>query len=84
MINVEKEESLKVSNKDTGSCEVQIELLSKKITYLSEHFKVHKKDKHSARGLVKAVNQRKNLLKYLKRKKPESYDKIINKLNIRK
>ena len=84
MINTKKEENLKASNKDTGSCEVQIESLSKKITYLSEHFKVHKKDKHSSRGLVKAVNQRKGLLKYLKRKKPESYDKIINKLNIRK
>ena len=60
--------SLAINSKDSGSSEVQIGLLSAKISNLSEHFKKHKKDKHSSRGLVKAVNQRKSLLQYLKKK----------------
>ena len=77
-------ESLKINSKDVGSSEVQIGLLSDKINNLSSHFKKNKNDKHSTRGLVKAVNQRKSLLGYLKRKNPKSYVKIITKLNLRK
>ena len=77
-------ESLKKNSKDVGSSEVQIELLSNKIVNLSNHFKKNKNDKHSTRGLLKAVNQRKRLLKYLKRENPESYTKILTKLDLRK
>ena len=77
-------ESLKINSKDVGSSEVQIGLLSEKINNLSNHFKKNKNDKHSTRGLLKAVNQRKRLLKYLKRRNPESYTKILTKLNLRK
>ena len=67
-----------------GSSEVQIGLLSEKINNLSNHFKKNKNDIHSTRGLLKAVNRRKRLLEYLKRKNPESYTKILSKLNLRK
>ena len=77
-------ESLKKNSKDVGSSEAQIELLSNKIKNLSSHFKKNKNDKHSTRGLIKAVNQRKRLLEYLKRKNPESYTKILTKLDLRK
>ena len=77
-------ESLKKDSKDVGSSEVQIELLSNKIENLSSHFKKNKNDKHSTRGLIKAVNLRKRLLEYLKRKNPESYTKILTKLDLRK
>ena len=77
-------ESLKKNSKDVGSSEVQIELLSNKIANLSSHFKKNKNDKHSTRGLIKAVNQRKRLLEYLKRENPESYTKILTKLDLRK
>ena len=77
-------ESLKKNSKDVGSSEVQIELLSNKIENLSNHFKKNKNDKHSTRGLIKAVNQRKRLLEYLKRENPESYTKILTKLDLRK
>ena len=77
-------ESLKINSKDVGSSEVQIGLLSHKIENLSNHFKTNKNDKHSTIGLLKAVNQRKRLLAYLKRKNPESYTKILTKLNLRK
>ena len=77
-------ESLKKNSKDVGLSEVQIELLSNKIKNLSNHFKKNKNDKHSTRGLLKAVNQRKRLLEYLKRENPESYTKILTKLNLRK
>jgi len=80
----EKIESLKINPKDVGSSEVQIGLLSDKINHLSDHFKKNKNDKHSTRGLLKAVNLRKSLLEYLKRKNPESYTKILTKLNLRK
>ena len=76
--------SLKINQKDVGSSEVQIGLLSEKINYLTSHFKKNKNDKHSTRGLLKAVNQRKRLLKYLKRKNQDSYIKILTKLNLRK
>ena len=77
-------ETLKINSKDVGSSEVQIGLLSEKINNLSNHFKKNKNDKHSTRGLVKAVNMRKRLLEYLKRANPESYTKILTKLNLRK
>ena len=76
--------SLAINSKDVGSAEVQIGLLSKKIEKLSEHFKKFKKDKHSTMGLNKSVNRRKKLLAYLKRKKPESYNKVLKQLNLRK
>ena len=77
-------ESLRINSKDVGSSEVQIGLLSDKITNLSNHFKENKNDKHSTIGLLKAVNRRKRLLTYLKKKNPESYKKILTKLNLRK
>jgi small subunit ribosomal protein S15 len=70
--------------KDTGSPEVQIALLSERITYLTEHFKVHTKDHHSRRGLLKLVGQRRRLLDYLKRGEYERYKSIIDRLGIRK
>ena len=76
--------SLKINPKDVGSSEVQIGLLSDKINNLSNHFKKNRNDKHSTMGLLKAVNRRKRLLEYLKRKNPESYIKILTKLNLRK
>jgi len=69
---------------DTGSPEVQIALLSARITYLTEHFKVHKKDHHSRRGLLKLVGQRRRLLNYLKDKNIDRYRNVIQELGIRK
>ena len=80
----EKDKSIKINTKDSGSSEAQISLLSEKINNLTKHFEEHKNDKHSTIGLLKAVNQRKRLLAYLQRKKPESYTKILTKLNLRK
>jgi len=77
-------ESLRINSKDVGSSEVQIGLLSDKINSLSNHFKKNKNDKHSTKGLLKAVNQRKRLLEYLKRENTESYTKILTKLDLRK
>ena len=77
-------ESLALHKKDVGSTAVQIGLLSEKINKLSEHFKNFKKDKHSARGLTKSVNQRKRLLDYLSKNDPKSYSDILKKLNLRK
>ena len=76
--------SLALHSKDVGSTVVQIGLLSQKIDKLSDHFKKFKKDKHSTRGLLFAVNRRKRLLEYLKNNNPESYKKILEKLKIRK
>tara|TARA_B100001769_G_C21613885_1_gene344586 strand:+ start:24 stop:272 length:249 start_codon:yes stop_codon:yes gene_type:complete len=70
--------------KDTGSSEVQIALLTDKIDMLSKHVKQFKKDKHSSVGLLKAVNKRKKLLEYLKKNKIDSYKNILTKLNLRK
>jgi len=70
--------------KDTGSTEVQIALLTERINYLTEHFKSHGKDFHSRRGLLKIVNQRRKLIEYLKTKNSEKYKKLIQELNIRK
>ena len=76
--------SLKISTQDVGSTEVQIGLLSEKINNLPSHFNKNKNDKHSTQGLLKAVNQRKRLLEYLKNNNSESYKNILTKLNLRK
>tara|TARA_Y100001970_G_scaffold162642_1_gene198806 strand:+ start:73 stop:321 length:249 start_codon:yes stop_codon:yes gene_type:complete len=81
---IKKAKELATHEKDTGSSEVQIALLTEKIENLSKHMKIAKKDKHSSLGLLKAVNKRKKLLDYLKNKKIDSYKEVINKLNIRK
>ena len=70
--------------KDSGSAEVQIALLTKRITELTEHFKVFKKDHNSRRGLLKLVGQRRKLLKYLKRKDVDKYREILKRLSLRK
>jgi small subunit ribosomal protein S15 len=77
-------ETHKRHDKDTGSPEVQIALLSERINYLTEHFKTHNKDHHSRRGLLKIVSQRRQLLDYLKKKDAERYREIIEKLGLRK
>ncbi len=81
---IKKAKELAIHEKDTGSSEVQIALLTEKIENLSKHMKQSKKDKHSSLGLLKAVNKRKKLLDYLKKKKINSYKEVISKLNIRK
>ena len=68
---------------DTGSCEVQIALLTERIKRLTEHLKVHKKDKHSQRGLLKLVGRRRKLLRYLGREDPERYRKLVERLGLR-
>ena len=73
-----------IHEKDTGSSEVQVVLLTEKIKNLSKHINQFKKDKHSSVGLLKAVNRRKKLLDYLKRNKIDSYKNILTKLNLRK
>ena len=79
-----KVQELAIHDKDTGSSEIQIALLTDKIEILSSHIKKFKKDKHSSVGLLKAVNRRKKLLDYLKRNKMESYKNVLSKLNLRK
>jgi len=69
---------------DTGSSEVQIALLSARISYLTEHFKTHKKDHHSRRGLLKLVGRRRRLLDYLRRQDHERYQRVITRLGIRR
>ena len=75
---------LAIHEKDKGSSEVQIALLTDKIENLSAHIKKFKKDKHSSVGLLKAVNKRKKLLDYLKKNKSDAYKNILTKLNLRK
>ena len=75
---------LKMHEKDTGSSEVQIALLTDKIETLSKHIKEFKKDKHSSVGLLRAVNRRKKLLEYLKKNKFDSYKNVLTQLNLRK
>jgi small subunit ribosomal protein S15 len=88
MLVTEKKQEIvnahKLHDSDTGSPEVQIALLSERITYLTEHFKTHKKDHHSRRGLLKIVGQRRGLLDYLKKKDVDRYKSIIAKLGIRR
>ena len=88
MLDAEKRSEIisqfRLHEKDTGSSEVQIALISARIEYLTEHFKLHKKDHHSRRGLLKLVGQRRRLLDYLKSKSYDRYKILIKKLDIRK
>ena len=79
-----KEEKNRLHETDTGSPEVQIAILTERIATLTEHLKVHKKDNHSRRGLLKMVGRRRNLLNYLERTDIERYRKIISDLNLRR
>jgi len=79
-----KARELAIHEKDTGSSEIQVALLTEKIESLSKHIKQFKKDKHSSIGLLRAVNRRKKLLDYLRRNKLESYKNVLSKLNLRK
>ena len=88
MLSTERKQEIiskfKTHEGDTGSPEVQIALLSERITYLTEHFRTHKKDHHSRRGLLKIVGQRRRLLDYLKKKDVERYRTVIQELGIRR
>ncbi len=77
-------EKFKIHPTDTGSSEVQIALLTDRIEYLTEHFKVHQKDHHSRQGLLKLVGQRRSLLDYLKKKNLDKYRTMLKELNLRK
>jgi small subunit ribosomal protein S15 len=74
----------KTHEKDTGSPEVQIAILSDRISYLTEHFKTHKNDHHSRRGLLKLVSQRRSLLDYLKGSDKQRYEKVVERLGLRR
>ncbi|HIJ88869.1 MAG TPA: 30S ribosomal protein S15 [Desulfuromonadales bacterium] len=88
MLVTEKKQEIinefKKHDSDTGSPEVQIAILTARITYLTEHFKTHKKDHHSRRGLLKLVGQRRRLLDYLKGKEVSRYKTVIERLGIRR
>ena len=77
-------EKYRVHGKDTGSAEVQVALLTARINELTEHFKVHKKDHHSRRGLLKMVGKRKRLLEYIKKNDTDRYSNLISSLGLRK
>ena len=77
-------ESFKTHPKDTGSSVVQVAILTERINYLSGHFKVHKKDFHSRRGLLKMIGKRRRLLSYLQKADSKKYQETIDKLNLRK
>ena len=81
---IKQAKDLATHDKDTGSSEVQVALLTDKIEILSKHIKKFKKDKHSSVGLLKAVNRRKKLLDYLKKNKIDSYKNVLTQLNLRK
>ena len=89
-MSINKENKIKIideyarSENDTGSPEVQIAILSERISNLTEHFQSHKKDNHSRTGLMRLINQRRSLLAYLKKSNKDSYEKLIDKLGIRK
>ena len=80
----EKVKELQIHDKDTGSSEVQISILTERIKYLTEHLSKNKKDRHSNIGLNKLIIKRKKLLDYLSRKEPDIYQKIIKQLDLRK
>lgn len=88
MLDVAKRKEIidnyRLHESDTGSPEVQVALLSARIEYLTEHFKTHKKDHHSRRGLLKLVGQRRRLLDYMKEKDVERYRTVIGRLGLRK
>jgi small subunit ribosomal protein S15 len=77
-------QALKMHDKDTGSADVQIALLSQRINQLTDHLKTHVKDHHSRRGLLQMVSRRRKLLDYLKRTASDRYKSVIEKLNLRK
>jgi small subunit ribosomal protein S15 len=77
-------EKFKIHPSDTGSPEVQVALITDRITYLTDHFKTHKKDHHSRQGLLKLVGQRRSLLEYLKKKDVNKYRDLIQALGLRK
>ncbi len=84
---VNKEEvitNFRIHEKDTGSCEVQIALLSARIAHLTEHLRDHRKDFHSRRGLLQMTSKRRKLLNYLKKHDLEKYGELLQKLNLRK
>jgi small subunit ribosomal protein S15 len=87
-LNTEQKQEIidryRLHDADTGSPEVQVAILSERITYLTDHFKVHAKDHHSRRGLIKLVGQRRRLLNYLKNKDIERYRALIEQLGLRK
>jgi small subunit ribosomal protein S15 len=87
-LNTEQKQEIidryRLHDADTGSPEVQVAILSERITYLTDHFKVHAKDHHSRRGLIKLVGQRRRLLNYLKDKDIERYRALIEHLGLRK
>ncbi|MGA9756720.1 MAG: 30S ribosomal protein S15 [Desulfobaccales bacterium] len=87
-LNTEQKQEIidryRLHDADTGSPEVQVAILSERITYLTDHFKVHAKDHHSRRGLIKLVGQRRRLLNYLKDKDIERYRALIEQLGLRK
>lgn len=87
-LSVEQKQTLidqfKVHETDTGSPEVQIAILTNKINYLNDHLRVHKKDHHSRRGLLKMVGHRRNLLNYLRKKDVNRYRAVVEKLGLRK
>ena len=88
MINKDKKQEVikayQLSDNDTGSCAVQIAILTARINELTEHLKVHKKDNHSRRGLLKMVGKRRNLLNYLAKTDVQRYRDIVEKLGLRK
>ena len=77
-------EEFKVNARDTGSAEVQIAILTERINLLGEHFKLHKRDFHSRRGLLSLVGTRRKLLNYLKKKDTKKYEEVLEKLSLRK
>jgi len=77
-------EKFKAHPEDTGSASVQIALITERINSLAEHFKTHKKDIHSRRGLLSLVGKRRRLLNYLKKKSPKKYEQSLKELNLRK
>ena len=89
-MSINKEKKIELINEfsrsgsDTGSPEVQIAILSERISSLTNHFQTHKKDNHSRTGLMRLINQRRSLLAYLKKTNKDSYDSLIQKLGIRK
>ena len=89
-MSIDKEKKIELiseyyrSGSDTGSPEVQIAILSERISSLTNHFQTHKKDNHSRTGLMRLINQRRSLLAYLKKTNKDSYDSLIQKLGIRK
>lgn len=88
MLSVEQRKEIineyKTGENDTGSPEVQVALITARITYLTDHFKSHNKDLHSRRGLLKLVNQRRKLLAYVKNKNVERYQSLIKRLGLRR